>query len=345
MKLFKFVFLLYAGQAAGFDLVNTDLSGRWKEYQNESWLPFSGNKKALHFNLNTTDQGTLSIASADEFYVFINNNLAGAHGKGIKWSLDSLKSIYVFPITISVFSKKGMKNLSTSLLGQESGNGIRITQNPFVNAITILAFLLVGVFIFLFFSNGPVMLEYFNFIKIFSIRSTDESALVQRITSFNNVFIYAFLSVLIALNLVATGGSQFRDYSESGWIEILINTLRLSAVILFILLLKIVLINVSAGFFGLNEAAPNQFFNFVRLLLACFVFSSIFQLLVFISGGEYEYWQSVIRAILAITLLLYLVAAFLKLMSKGGFTVFHLFSYICISEIFPAILLLNIFIQ
>jgi hypothetical protein len=342
VKLLTFLVLLSVVSASGYDIARNNLSDRWKIYENDAWRPFLGESNSIHFMLLPDDKGNLRIAHHGDHSVFINNNLVFVHSGEISWSLDSLKSIYVFPITISVVSKKGVANLSTSLEYEFAVAEVRITRDSFLNAITIFSLVLLGALIVLFFTNGVVMMEYFNFVKIFAVRPTDESALVQRITAFNNIFVYAFLSVLISVNFAAMGVGQFRVDPQSSWVEIMIAILKISAIVLMIFLIKIILINISAGFFKLTEMAPNQFFNFVRLLLGCFVLTSVFQLFVFISDGELGQWHSGITAFLLIALLLYLVTTFLRLVNKGGFTVFHLFSYICISEIFPVLLLLNI---
>jgi hypothetical protein len=337
------LFLIFAAPDHAKDHV--DLSERWRNYETGIWQQHTEGSHAVHFSLEPDDEGILEIKSNQKFTLFINDNLAlGVHRK-IDLSLDSLKSVYVFPIDITVIANSAINSLSTRLAYNSVDVANRNLTNYFFSVTTVLSFTLLAILILLFFTHGAVMIEYFNFFKVFSIRIIDESALIQRITSFNNVFIYGFLSLLMATNLITLDVRQnFFEFS-AGIENILVDVLKLTAGVMIFLLIKIILVNVSSGIFKLNESAPNQFFNFVRLLLGFFSFISLVRLLIFVFKEEFSFWLPFLIAIFFIVFVLLLLATFVKLYSKGGFTVFHLFSYICISEIFPALLLLEYIIQ
>jgi hypothetical protein len=55
------------------------------------------------------------------------------------------------------------------------------------------------------------------------------------------------------------------------------------------------------------------------------------------------FWRSSFIILISAMMGVYLVITFLRLINRGGFTVFHLFSYLCVSEIFPMLLLLKIY--
>jgi hypothetical protein len=62
-------------------------------------------------------------------------------------------------------------------------------------------------------------------------------------------------------------------------------------------------------------------------------------------NADWAAWLNVLSYFLIGMSLIFVVITFLKLLARGGFTVFHLFSYLCASEIVPLIVLLNIYFQ
>ena len=317
----------------GKDIEKTDIRNRWKA---PSGLPsVQGKAQSIYFPLRARDKGIVVIKNAEPFSVFINRQLVLNNQNQVAWSLDSLKSAYVFPITITVFNQQKLLSLSTHLVHAKASSDL-LNRNYRASVIALVAFILIWLLIILFKSNGMVMQEYFNFSKVFSIRRTDESILSQRVTALSNIFVYMFCSVLTAVNFIL-----LTEDSSTEPLVFLGHLVRLSSIILMFFLIKIIVISIAARVFNLSERVPNQFFNFVKLLLGCFTISSILLILIFIFGGKSGFFGESFGIFILIMFGLYLAATFLRLLTRGGFTVFHLFSYLCISEIIPAILFLK----
>lgn len=333
----KFFLVLTSLTASGYDSLQIDISNRWTPLNRKSKASLLGDN-AYFLRLKKTDKGILKIKSPKEFSIFIDEQLIKNNTYGINWDLDSLKSIYVFPLTISLFTKSSLKKTLTARLAlkQETEIGGRTDNGR--SSIIIAAFALVWMFMLSFNTNRAVTLEYLSINKFFTLRSMDESLLSQRITSLNNILIYVFCSALIATNLFLLDLSpQFFSGSFP-----FVNILLLTIVILLILLAKILLIKMLARIFNQSEIAPAQLFNFVKLSLGCFTLSSIYLIAFYLFEMKTSLWGNTVALMFLIVAALYFIVTFLRLIYKGGFTVFHLFSYLCLSEIFPMLLLLKI---
>jgi hypothetical protein len=173
------------------------------------------------------------------------------------------------------------------------------------------------------------------------VRSAEDSALTIRITSTNNVFFYLFCSALVAVNLfVLHSGERLLSMTFGA---VMIKILQLTVLVFLVLVIKIVLINSLAALFRLTDFGPAQFYNYVRLLLISFIFCSGILIFLVMINADWEAWRDALRYFIVGMSLIFVGITFLKLLARGGFTVFHLFSYLCASEIVPFIILLNIY--
>ena len=115
------------------------------------------------------------------------------------------------------------------------------------------------------------------------------------------------------------------------------------ALVFGVLMAKIFLLGLLAGIFKLTDFGPAQFHNYVRLLLVSFIFCSTFLLILVMFDLQFSAWFSRLSYCIVGMSIVFVGITFLKLMARGGFTVFHLFSYLCASEIIPLIILLNVY--
>ena len=275
--------------------------------------------------------------------VYLNNKLAAKGAKEINWAVDSLIRIYSAPLKVSVFGEFGLKHLKTSLVKKGDDRYNKRQQSAEPNAITVVAILLLGFWIALLRSNPQATLEYINFIKVFSIRSSEEGSTVMRITSANNIFYYVFCSLVTAIGLylitdfnpsLAVGVSEAPAY---------LNIFLFALYVFLFLFVELALLIFATSIFGLSDFAPGQFYNLIRCLLGGFGFALIFLLIIFMIGSGWQLWVTSIRFFLLGLFLIYISTTFLKLIAKGGFTVLHLFSYLCVSEIIPLLIVIKIF--
>ena len=134
--------------------------------------------------------------------------------------------------------------------------------------------------------NPKLASDYFSIIKMFFMREGEDSQNYSRITSSINILFYVYCSLMIGYYLmiifrfipshyVVALGFQADTFGGAMFLWI-----KLSAIILTIVFLKVVLVYCLAIMFGLTEIAGIHIFNWVRLLLV--VFGSLTILLFFI---------------------------------------------------------------
>jgi len=341
--LVSFIFLL-AFRSYSYDTLFLDLSKTWQVYDGKSYKKFEREGNVIHFQLDNEIKGILEIKGERPFSIFLNDKLHIRNTEKIKWDMESLKSAYSFPLRVSIYASGGLGGLTTRLrlvsIGEESN--VRKGNFSFKNGIVVSSFLLLIALVALIRNNPQATLEYFNIVKVFSIRNLDEGIVTIRVTSANNVFLYLFCSALTAFNLLFyfNIGKSLNDISFLGFIIDLSIT---TSIVFGILLSKIIIVSMVSRLFRLTEFAPGQFYNFVRLLLIGFSFTSLVLLCTYMLGVHYEGWLTPLRYIIMLMLIGFIAITFIKLNNRGGVTVFHLFSYLCASEIFPLIILLNVF--
>jgi hypothetical protein len=325
-----------------YDTVRFNLSNTWQVYDGENYTAFDGRANAVHLLLAHDAKGYIEIQQQHPFSVFINDRLFISHQLKVKWSVDSLRAIYFNQLRISIFSEQGTSNLSTQLITVVPDQNLKNSQGYLYNAIITASFALMVILVILFRTGSQATLEYFNVTKVFSVRNTDEGVITTRVTSANNVFFYLFCSAVVGVNLFIFSGEN--SVSETpGFTNSLVEILIFSGAVSLVLVLKIVWVSVSARLFKLSEFAPGQFYNFVRLLLIGFSTSSIVLLINFMLGGDSQFIAPTLINLNIVILIAFMGVTFIKLNSRGGFTVFHLFSYLCLTEMIPFIILLKIY--
>jgi hypothetical protein len=335
-KFFAFAFFAISLVAQGADTLRVDLRKSLLMEETGKFILHNGKSRVAHLKLENVKPGVIEITARHPFSVFVNN------------SLHSQSVLYLrLPISknelgvLSVFSSAGLSDISIKHLSVEEADVWQQNPNTVSNALIILAGVLIVILITLARTTGNAAIEYLNFLRLFSIRGTEDSALTIRITSTNNVFFYLFCSALVAVNL-------FVLYSGEGLLSmtlgaVVIKILQLMALVFLVLVIKIVLINSLAALFKLTDFGPAQFYNYVRLLLISFIFCSGMLIFLVMISADWEAWRDALRYFIVGMSLIFVGVTFLKLLARGGFTVFHLFSYLCASEIVPFIILLNIY--
>jgi Domain of unknown function (DUF4271) len=322
------------------DTLRVDLSGNWMSFSEDFQKP-QGNVRALHLKLESPN-GSLQITNHQPFSLFLNNRLMASSVNKIFLPLDSVANKISFPLNVSVFSKHDLQDLSAQIASIVPDKNMKSQKYREDIIITASIFLLILVVILLN-TNTVGTKEYFNIAKVFSTKYGDEESAMMRLNSANNVFLILLVAGLISLNFFGYFGIQtYREKSFDIMDHFFFLTLIL-AIIFSVLMLKLAIIVISSRLFRLSEFASSQYFNFLRMLLFAFTFTSIILITAFMLGIEINLLKVVLKNVIIGLIVLFVITTFLKLSARRDFTVFHLFSYLCASEIIPGIILLNVF--
>ncbi len=330
-----------------------DLEDIWKVSKDRALVPYEGETtRSIHFSLSSEAKGTqLVIEDRREFTILINGQLMARTVGRVQWDVDSLFKQHKESLFFSVFQSQKIYYLKTYLL---LSTPISEWDNPIRTGIyfkdfSIVASLILFVFLVVLFQMNPrLAIDYLNVVKLFSVQERDEPTVASRIGSSINLlffgwvsFLYGFLLLVVFYfasdRLVVAKNFMFDSVSQG-----LLHWVILSLIILVVLVLKLILIASLSTLFVLRSTVRFQFFNFVRQLFVSAALVGVLSSFYFIfgtSGVNSFYYLLVLNIILMWVGLLFL---FFKLIARTSPPIFHLFSYLCVSEIIPLMILVKV---
>ncbi len=335
-----------------------DLVSEWKSYVKQTYVPFSKDEKpgrTIYFSINPTRYkgDYLELSSAKQFSIFLNNKLLLDKVSRSTLSFDSLQEGY--PNVVLFFAIHGEENINSKDLSTKIYSNVSETSlaenlsykkhdSSFRDfAVTVV----LGLAIFLITmiqSNPGLSADYFSITKIFSLRESDGDLFHYRLTS-SNILFYVLTSMTLAFYLILIDwfiASEQGLSRATGYLPWMLSWLKVSLTILVGLFIKIVLVYLMASLFGLKEIAGVHFFNFIRLVLV-FIGALILLLGAYTLLGGHQIGVVIfLQPILGWLLGGWIIIIFLKLTNRIRYSVFHLFSYICATEIIPFLLIVKV---
>lgn len=353
------LFLLASQLPATTPVVVKEIKSEWQVYVNGSYQPYSDGVVAttVYFTMTPSRLGGhhLYVRAPDKWQLFVNGNLIYSGKEAAYFSMDSLQTDMGSPVLFGVHVKEGMRDVLTQLvlLGDtRPGHQVVASLRPptfFRDYGIIVAVFLLLFFLLLYRTNPQLTVDYFSFSKIFSASERNETQLASRITSSANLLFYLFCALLTGFLLSAifySSGPFFRAASS-----IRINSMasafevwgKLSVFILTLLASKLLIVTLFSALFNFRETISFQFFNFLRFVLFTAVTMAVLSLLFFtIRVDAAVFYERLIVLGLVLLSIGSLVVLF-KLLGKARFSFFHLFSYLCVSEFIPLVIIIKIF--
>lgn len=352
---FSLLFLLCwqnsTGQPRQSFVTVKNLRSDWKVYQDDKFEEYSGGKvRAIHFTLDLTKtKGTyLRITNKESFHLFLNSVDQGRFDS-LRWNCDSLARMGYSTALFSIYQEKSITALSTELVAYTSPGDLTFHPRPsqaFANFMLIAILLLVGFFTVLLQTQSQLAWDYLNVTKLFSFIGNDENPNLLRITSSANLLFYFFCGLLASLALIVVDhvtGEPLHTvvlFNSSTVLQFIRTWLLLSLLVVSLIFLKLVVSFLFSRLFNWSEINGFQFFNFIRTLLLTLVLVSVLGIAGFSIGISPNY-----RVLLMIGCLLLSagpVIMFLKLLNRAPFNAFHLFFYLCATELFPLMTLFKL---
>lgn len=352
MRAFFFLIaFLIAGPAWPQAVVQVDLKDRWQVFEGDKWEPYTGkSSRAIHFSVDKWTPGSeLLILDRKEYALFLDGKLLARQTDSLILNLDSLSVLHPGFKMFSLYQHSPVYSAKTIVLqptiaGASDEKGIR-QGHYFSDFLIIASFLVLLFWVALFRANSRLVLDYLNVIKLFSIQERDEAIVAGRIGSSINLLFFGLISFILALLLMvvfrmAPDRLPWAEKIEyTGIVTAFLVWLVLSAIIFIALFIKLSIIWSFSWLFNVREVVRFQFFNFVRLLfilatLLCFIGVGYF---IFLLQSSAPYFFLLILA--AILTAVSTVLLFLKLLARTHLPVFHLFSYLCATEIIPLLIL------
>jgi hypothetical protein len=322
----------------------------WNVQEKESYVKYTGQKsKAIHFTLNKKSLGSiLLIFNRAEYSVFINGKLIARKRDSLQLRVDSLWAQYRGSLFISVYQKQPIYSLTTLLLlpvdKSDFDNPVR-QGNYFKDFVILASFILIALLVILFRVNPRLTFDYLNVVKLFSFQERDEAIVAGRIGSSINLFFFALISFLLSLLLIIifyVASDRIRvaaEFVPHSTLHAFLSWVILSCIILLVLIAKLVLIASFSLLFNLKSTVRFQFFNFIRLLFVTSLAMGLIAIIYFIFHSQNPALFYNLLIVGSLFVVAGTVFLFLKLLARTAFPVFHLFSYLCATEIVPLMIL------
>jgi hypothetical protein len=332
-----------------------DLRNSWKVSAGDRLEDYQGQHvKTIH--LLITDQyngGVISIKAPGEFALFVNGQLQLRTKSEFRLNVDSLKALHRGTPLLSIFQNSIVKTIQTNFIIKASLENERFIREPtdFNDFVILSALLLFGFFVILFRSNTRLTTDYLNLAKVFSIQEREEAIVTGRIGSSVNILFFVFISLLCGLLLMIIfhwGPPAIRFSSKvsiQSTADAFIGWLILSIIIFSILITKLLLIWFMSVLFGFKGVVRFQFFNFIRSLYVVSVLMGIILLGYYTLEIEKTDFFYFLLASAGGFMILSSLLLYFKLLTRTSSSVFHLFSYLCGSEIIPLMILIKVLLN
>jgi hypothetical protein len=335
-----------------------DLEKEWTVLRGTTWRAWQGEPaKVIYLNLSADlyNGKYVEIKSLSGMDVFFNQKLiAQKQGGTILLNADSLSRIYSSGFTIGVYQKEGVRLQSSALvipsMASTTKNNAIIPRREdfFLNFSILSSLLLAGSFILLFRTNPRLTLDYLNVPRLFSIQEREDSLLTTRVTSSVNLLFYLFCSACFAFALLVIFYFGTDEIGIARYFQIrsvaggFLQWLKLIIIIASCLGLKLVLIYSFSILFKMRDTAALQFFNFIRMIFFITILISVISLGYFVFYGYPAGPHVGLLKTSMVVMSISAIMVFLKLLTLAPFSFFHLFSYLCASEIIPLVIILKV---
>lgn len=329
-----------------------DLQDQWLVASPEGFVKFeSQNTSSIYFWIPATSYkgATLAIAGRHPYSVWINSQLIWSGQGSIRFSIDSLARLYSPKIFLGVFSASGFNNIATTIEQRNTaGDTLDIFPrkgNYFLDFALIASLLLLVAFTMFLRTNPVLTQDYFNLSKLITSLDRTESGFGLRIASSVNILYYFFgscflaLILLVAFHLMGPVTLLSKMFQVKATTQGFLQWLLLSFGIAGLLVGKLLWIAIFATLFGFKDTVRFQFFNFVRVIfisVAILVVIGFVFVLFNVRTDLFYYYQLYLLVGLFI---LGTCVVYIKLTARLPYHFFHLFSYLCASEIIPLLIL------
>lgn len=343
-----------------FDYKN--LQQEWMVFVENEYRPFTeendnNNVNTIYFwiEVNQYRGQYLRIRSLFQPSVFINGRLAGqCYNTITTWRIDSLQKVYSSStLLVALHQKKILaESLHTTIASRGTQSALEedFTKpvNFFKDFVIVAALILLIILVLIMQLNPKLSSDYFSVTRIFSVRESDDNQLYSRITSSSNLLFYSYCSLVFSFYLmmvfhyVAPQYDVAWPFHAESFGSALLQWLKLSALLLLIYFIKIFLVYLSTRLFGLQEIFGLHVFNWIRLMLLVFGALSVLLVLYHIVHEQDAGIYTTLLWLVAWVFIGWIIIVFPKVMRRAKYSMFHIFSYICATEIIPLLISIKI---
>lgn len=341
-----------------------NLRSEWMIFEEESYKPVGDtpfiDQNTLYFELvpNQYPGSYLRLKSVRHYFLFVNGKISGEFRNEAIFSIDSIaREVNGQRYWIAIHQKNiNERDLTTEIISKQrpTAAAIYTQQKPrsdFRNFVVVSGLIIILLFLITLRLNPKLAADYFSVSRILSVREAEDSQSNARLTGSSNVQFYILCSLLIGFYLLIVLRNLPTQYAlpvrfhASGFWMICWQWLKISTIIFYFFLLKIVVIFSLTRLFAMRGMARFQFFNWIRLLLVVIGAATILLFIYFISRGDSADFFVLFLSVVVAVSIGWIVVAFFKLSGRSEHSMFHLFSYICATEIIPLLITVKVLFE
>lgn len=350
MKIRSLFLILLLGVSSVVAADRKDSEVKWKVYQHGLWTDFQKGDETVTLHL-PVDQSEvagkiLQIQSPSTFYLFIDGKLISKGKHSTELKIDSLAKIYSKAFTLSIYAAHGFGKFKSHWIENESEfDKLPRSSNQFSSFIIVAVVILLIFITALLRTNPQLTQDYLNVSRLFNLRDRDDGQSL-RITSSVNLLFYFFCSALAALALCITAHDSAVNISfMPGFENISVGKafgqwVLFSVLIFCLMMIKLVLLFIISNLFGWRDTPGFQFFNFIRMVILSLTIIALVSVVSFSFGISLNYLT--LLKLACFMLAAGAVVIYLKLLARATFHFFHLFFYLCATEVLPLIILTKV---
>jgi hypothetical protein len=357
---FLFLLVLFTDDiASGQEKVTVvkDLQKDWMKFEEGRYIVIGddGVNNTVYVTLGPAHfpGSNLLIQSARPFYFFMNGKLCGQYEGRNFFKMDSLAGYGRNGSLLIAIHQKDInpRDLKTAVVAYQKNYGEESLLKPktYFNDFVIVSGLIITIlFLVIMRINPKLTSDYLSVTRIFSVRDADDAQSNARITSSSNIQFFIICSLLLGFYLLIILYHLPDEYalpvyfrSHNFWTAAW-QWVKLSSIILFILFAKLLLVFSLTRLFGMRGLTRVHFFNWVKLLLITIGTFSIILFVYYISRGQNANIFIIFMTLVVIVLMTWIFIVYLKLSSKSEHSMFHLFSYICATELIPLLITIKV---
>ncbi|MCZ8354153.1 MAG: DUF4271 domain-containing protein [Cyclobacteriaceae bacterium] len=331
-----------------------DLSKRWKVFEGGKYQDFKGEihqPQFVSFQLRATEAtgAKLKIRYRQPLSIFINQQLIINNEKEIELSIDSIRNVLsATTLQITIFHPQlKIEKLATSLVRNNQIEDTKLVKksSPVVpiDFVVISALVISLLLLTIILLNPKLASDYFSVVKLFSFREREEGQVYNRITGSTNFLFFGFSA--LTLSLVLTLSQPFVETlpkTEKTLIDFFLQWFSYTGLLLLIIALRMINTYFQAWLYNAREVAGLQFFNWVRAVFLLSGFCLFIMVISHITALTHPNWLSILMRVVLFGTLIWNVIAIFKVANKVQLGLFHLFSYLCVTEIVPSLIIFKL---
>jgi hypothetical protein len=341
-----------------------DLKPEWRRFEEEVYkpahdIPFRG-LSTIYIQLESRDYSGrfLRLSSASPYFLFLNGKVRGEYTGQTVLNMDSLARLAgTDALQVAVhqehINKRDLQTELVSTAPAPSATAINLERpySHFRDFVVVSGLLIMLLFVMELRLNPKLASDYFSIGRILSSREADDSQASARLTSGANVQFYILCSLLIGFYLIIVLHHLPPRYAlpipfeASGFWMSIWQWLKISALVFGVFMFKLLIIFSITRLFGMRGMARYHFFNWMRLLLLIFGIAVVILFMYFILHGNNPEVFVAFLDIVVGALIAWIALAIYKLSGRTGHSLFHLFSYLCATEIIPLLITVKVLFQ